>query len=211
MRGGTYGWQAANQDCIGICTTNTIANMPPWGGISPTLGNNPIVIAVPRKGGAHVVLDMAVSQYSYGALQEHKLKNKKLAVPGGYNEKGELSDDPASIYQSQRTLPVGFWKGSGLSLVIDVLLSSLTGGQTVQQITAGGKESGVTQLFLCIYKEDLHHNLIDEIIAFTKSSQPVKKEGKVYYPGENTLAVRKENEAQGIPVIEKIWKEVQLM
>ena len=48
MRGGTYGWQAADAGCIGICFTNTIANMPPWGGKEPKLGNNPLVIAVPR-------------------------------------------------------------------------------------------------------------------------------------------------------------------
>src|SRR5215218_1885631 len=71
MRGGTYGWQAADEGCIGICTTNTTANMPPWGGKDARLGNNPLVIAIPRSQG-QVVLDMAVSQYSYGALQEYE-------------------------------------------------------------------------------------------------------------------------------------------
>src|SRR6266487_2920361 len=41
MRGGTYGWQAADAGCVGICATNTIANMPPWGSTAPGLGNNP--------------------------------------------------------------------------------------------------------------------------------------------------------------------------
>src|ERR1700744_2110053 len=57
MRGGTYGWQAAEAGCIGVCATNTIANMPAWGSTEPRLGNNPLVIAVPREKGA-VVLDM---------------------------------------------------------------------------------------------------------------------------------------------------------
>ena len=211
MRGGTYGWESANQGCIAICTTNTIANMPPWGGINPTLGNNPIVIAVPRNNGEHVVLDMAISQYSYGALYEHKLKEKKLAVPGGYDQDGKLSDDPASIFQSQRALPIGFWKGSGLSLVIDVLLCSLTGGRTTKQITDDAKERGVTQLFFCIYREQLHDHLADEIIAYAKSSQPVREGGEINYPGENTLATRRRNLAHGIPVNEKIWKTVLQM
>ena len=72
MRGGTYGWQAAEAGCIGICFTNATALMPPWGGIDPRLGNNPIIIAVPRKAG-HVVLDMALSQYSGGQLEKHQL------------------------------------------------------------------------------------------------------------------------------------------
>ena len=32
MRGGTYGWQAAEAGVIGICWTNTMPNLPPWGG-----------------------------------------------------------------------------------------------------------------------------------------------------------------------------------
>ncbi|WP_433963883.1 Ldh family oxidoreductase [Tunturiibacter gelidiferens] len=47
MRGGTYGWQAAEQGLFAICWTNTLANLPAWGATTPTLGNNPLVIAVP--------------------------------------------------------------------------------------------------------------------------------------------------------------------
>ena len=32
MRGGYYGWQAADENCIAILFTNTQANMPAWGG-----------------------------------------------------------------------------------------------------------------------------------------------------------------------------------
>ncbi len=46
MRGGTYGWQAAEAGCIGLCFTNTIANVTPWGGTDARLGNNPLVLAV---------------------------------------------------------------------------------------------------------------------------------------------------------------------
>ena len=67
MRGGAYGWQAAEAGAIGVCWTNTLANLPPWGSAEPRLGNNPLVIAVPRAEG-HVVLDMAMSQFSVGAL-----------------------------------------------------------------------------------------------------------------------------------------------
>lgn len=211
MRAGSYGWQAANEHCIGICTTNTIANMPPWGGRDPKLGNNPLVIAVPRPSGRHVVLDMALSQYSYGQLQEHQLHSRKLEVPGGYDDEGRLTQDPASILRSQRALPAGFWKGSGLSLIIDVLLSSLTGGRSVKQITEEGVESGISQLFLCIHQPELHDHLCDEIIDFMKTSTPVSSTGAVAYPGENSLRRREENLLHGIPVNENFWNEVLSM
>ncbi|MCC9136570.1 3-dehydro-L-gulonate 2-dehydrogenase [Pontibacter silvestris] len=207
MRGGTYGWLAASAGCIGVCATNSIANMPPWGGKEPRLGNNPLVIAVPRKEG-HVVLDMAMSQFSYGKLQEYDLEGKELPVVGGYDENGQPSTDPAKIRETERVVPIGFWKGSGLSLMLDVLVASLSGGRTVAEITADGKEAGVSQFFLCIDAANLDEAISERIIKYTKSSKASGENGEVRYPGEGTLASRLENEKEGIPVNEEIWQQV---
>ena len=64
MRGGYYGWQAAKEGCISILFTNTQPNMPAWGGQEARIGNNPFVVSIPRKEG-HIVLDMALSQFSF--------------------------------------------------------------------------------------------------------------------------------------------------
>ncbi|WP_343689052.1 3-dehydro-L-gulonate 2-dehydrogenase [Chitinophaga sp.] len=204
MRGGTYGWQAAQADCIGICFTNAIGSMPPWGGTFPRLGNNPLVIAVPRP--EHpIVLDMAMSQYSYGKMQEYELKQKQLPFDGGYDSNGELTRDPAEIRKTKRALPIGLWKGSGLALMLDVLLAALTGGRSVEQITASGKEFGVSQCFIAIHKPDLHESLIEEILAYTKSESPQE----ISFPGENTFRTRLENLREGVPVNEEMWKKVK--
>lgn len=207
MRGGTYGWHAAEGGCIGICASNTIANMPPWGGRDPRLGNNPFIIAVPRKEGP-VVLDMALSQFSYGKLQEYSFSKKQLPVAGGYDEEGQLTTDPQKIRSSKRTLPVGFWKGSGLSLMLDLLTAALSGGRSVGDITSGEKEYGLSQFFLCISATHLQPDIVEEIIAYAKSSRPVDDRSSITYPGERTLLTRKQNEQEGIPVNEEIWKEV---
>ena len=120
MRGGAYGWQAADAGVIGLCWTNTLANLPPWGASVPALGNNPLIIAVPRPAG-HVVLDMAMSQFSYGALATYQQKGQLLPVDGGFDAEGHLTRDPAAIEASQRPLPIGYWKGSGLAMMLDML------------------------------------------------------------------------------------------
>jgi 3-dehydro-L-gulonate 2-dehydrogenase len=210
MRGGTYGWQAAEAGCVGICFTNTIANMPPWGGKEARLGNNPLVIAVPRPGG-HVVLDMAMSQFSYGKLQETTLKGKKLPVPGGYNAAGELTVDPTEITESYRALPIGFWKGSGLSFILDVLLTALSGGQSVAEISAAKKEAGVSQMFICIHQPDYHADLVEQMISYTKTSALASDGDRISYPGEHTLATREKNLKEGIEVNDEIWEQVRNM
>jgi 3-dehydro-L-gulonate 2-dehydrogenase len=205
MRGGTYGWQAADSGCIGICATNTIANMPAWGSAEPRLGNNPLVIAVPRDKGA-VVLDMAMSQFSYGKLQEYEWESKELPVPGGYDEQGRLTTDPGAIKASRRTLPIGYWKGSGLSLVLDLLTAGLSGGQSVGAITGSGKEYRLSQFFLCIDAAYLDAAVIEGVIAYTKTGNPLQEGTSVSYPGERTLATRLKNQQEGIPVNETAWK-----
>jgi 3-dehydro-L-gulonate 2-dehydrogenase len=207
MRGGTYGWQAAEKGCIAICATNATANMPAWGGVHPTLGNNPLVIAVPRPQG-HIVLDMALSQFSYGKLQEYELSGRPLPVAGGYDENGNLTENPAAIRNTQRTLPVGYWKGSGLSMIIDLLVAGLSGGRSVAQITKGGKEVGVSQFFLCLDASNLSGAIVEEIIEFTKATGMVQEGGAVRYPGEQTLATRKKSEQEGIQVNKAIWQEI---
>ena len=117
MRGGYYGWQAAKKGHIFIGWTNTTAIMPAWGAENSKLGNNPIVVSVPYREEA-IILDMSMSQFSYGAMELTKLKNEKLPVNGGYDIDGNLTNDPSLILKSLRTLPVGFWKGSGLSFVL---------------------------------------------------------------------------------------------
>src|SRR3712207_3337792 len=58
MRGGSYGWQAAEAGALAVCWTNTMPNLPPWGSSRALLGNNPLVIAVPRPAG-HVEIGRA--------------------------------------------------------------------------------------------------------------------------------------------------------
>jgi 3-dehydro-L-gulonate 2-dehydrogenase len=212
MRGGTYGWQAAEAGFIGINFTNTTANVAPWGGTTPTLGNNPLVISVPRKEG-HVVLDMAISQFSIGKLHQYKSHGDQLPVPGGYDEDGELSTDPSDILESKRVLPIGFWKGSGLSLVLDLLASVLSQGKSTKQITAQETESGVSQVFIAIKPQSSQQtdDLIEEILNYAKSSNQAQADKPVAYPGESTLKTRLKNTEEGVLVEEQIWAEVQAL
>jgi 3-dehydro-L-gulonate 2-dehydrogenase len=105
MRGGSYGWQAAEAGLIGICWTNTLPNLPAWGASHAGVGNNPLIVAVPRTKG-HVVLDMAMSQFSYGALASFRMRGELLPVPGGCDGTGQLTRDPAAVEESKRPLPL---------------------------------------------------------------------------------------------------------
>jgi len=213
MRGGTYGWQAAEAGVIAVCWTNTMPNLPPWGANEPRLGNNPLVIAVPRTEG-HVVLDMAMSQFSYGALESYRRRGEMLPVIGGFDSEGQLTRDPAAIEQSARPLPVGYWKGSGLALMLDLMAGLLSGGHFTHQIAPDlEQESRLSQVFVAfnlgsLTREEVTRQTADAVIAYVKSSPP-SEGAEVRYPGEQVLRTRRENLARGIPIEPEIWEQVR--
>lgn len=214
MRGGTYGWQAANAGMIGICWSNTTVNMPAWGGIEPKIGNNPFIMAIPRSTGKHVVIDCAVSQYSYGKVEETRLKGKQLPFPGGYDSNGNLSTDPTEIEKTGRFLPMGYWKGSGISIALDVIATVLTNGNSVSKIKTFGDEVGLSQVMIAIDPSkfnslELTDDIVNEIIDDIKTSTPVVDSQPVMYPGEMELATREDNLKNGIPVIDEVWDKIK--
>jgi len=216
MRAGSYGWQAAEAGMIGICWTNTMPNLPPWGGLDPVLGNNPLVFAVPRAKG-HVVLDMAMSQFSYGTLESYRKRDEQLPVDGGYDAAGNLTRDPGAIEESWRPLPVGYWKGSGLATVLDIIAAVMSLGRATHQLAADPLlEAGISQIFLTMNPQALGSTprtdqIADDIVASLHNSRPAMEGRRVRYPGEQTLRVRMENDKLGLPVEPAVWEQILAM
>ena len=116
MRGGSYGWQAAEKGYIGICWTNSIAVMPPWGAKECRIGTNPLIVAIPST--QITMVDMSMSMFSYGMLEVNRLAGRQLPVDGGFDDEGNLTKEPGVIEKNRRILPMGYWKGSGMPSVL---------------------------------------------------------------------------------------------
>lgn len=209
MRAGTYAKEAADRGYALIAWSNTTANMPAWGSSVAKLGNNPIAFGIPN-GEQPIILDLAMTQYSYGALELHRLKGEKLPVPGGFDKHGTLTDDPDEILKSRRPLSIGYWKGTGLSLVLDMFAAVLSSGNPVATIARDTVERGLSQVFLAIRLDglvnadqigDTLRMIIDDLKSGPGESESVR------IPGEKMIRVSKENLEQGIPVATSIWDE----
>jgi len=209
MRAGYYGWRAAKKGFVFIGWTNTIANMPAWGATDARLGNNPLVMAMPYNDEA-IVLDMAMSQYSLGAMEQVAMRNEMLPVNAGFDKDGKLTNDPSAILATRRLIPTGYWKGAGLSLVLDLLSVILSNGLSTQEISKIPVEYGLSQVFIAIDLSKLgnHSSMaaaIENIIADYHRSIPDGGSQKITYPGERVMQSRKKNLANGIPVMKKVW------
>ncbi|MBD0276596.1 MAG: 3-dehydro-L-gulonate 2-dehydrogenase [Flavisolibacter sp.] len=212
MRGGYYGWQAAKRGFVFIGWSNTIANMPAWNAVEGRLGNNPLVVALPFQDEA-IVMDMAMSQFSFGTMEQSSMKGEELPVFGGFDKKGELTKNPSEILASGRPVPIGYWKGAGLALLLDILAAILSHGLATYEISKQHSEHGVSQVFIAIDLSKLSNHpsiglIIEHIISDYKQSAPAGDDKKITYPGEGVLQRRTANLANGIPVIKTIWEEV---
>lgn len=215
MRGGTYGWRSAKAGFVFIGWTNTIGIMPAWGATDSRLGNNPLVFALPFNNEA-IVLDMAMSQFSYGKMETAKRRGEQLPFSGGYDKEGKLTKDPVAILDTWRALPIGYWKGAGFALLLDLLATILSGGLSTHEISKSKYEQGVSQVFIAIDISKLGNysvisKTVNEIIDDYHRSIPESDSVKILYPGERVLQTRMENMVKGIPVDTKLWEKIKTL
>jgi 3-dehydro-L-gulonate 2-dehydrogenase len=206
LRGATYGYRAAERGYPAICWTNTLANMPAWGTKKWNVGNNPIVFAMPGNP-HHVVLDMALSQFSYGKLESYRLRGEELPVPGGFDDEGRFTTNPESIFKSKRTLPIGLWKGSGLAVTLDLFASVLSKGYST--FFMPDNKPFISQIFIAIHpgstkdeREARQQYLEDSLKKFKE----LCGSEKASYPGEGTQERKVKSGSEGIFIEDKIWK-----
>jgi len=214
MRPGNYGWQAIEAGCIGICWSNTAPNMVAWGTRNRIFGNNPLVLAIPHND-KPLVLDMAMSQFSYGKMDIYHRAGRQMPFPAGYDKDWQVTTDPGAALEHGYVMPTGYWKGSGLSLMLDLLAAILSIGNSTREIGQGDWETNLSQVFLAIHpggenQQEHIATVVNSTIKELLSSMPIDTGGSApRYPGQSTLATRKKNRQLGVPVDQEIWQKVK--
>jgi 3-dehydro-L-gulonate 2-dehydrogenase len=217
MRGGTYGLQAAAAGCIGICWSNTMALMPPWGGREIKVGNNPLIIGIPgTNDDSHLLYDSAMSQFSMGRVLNSARAGEMLPCDGGYDESGRPTRDAQEIAKTKSLLPMGLWKGSGLAIMLDVMGAIFAEGKTTPEITALPHETDMTQVFIAAdlarisSDEATRRGIVERLLADLNATQPSVSGETVMAPGQR-MAARRRAADQGIFVDAEIWRQVQAL
>ena len=124
-----------------------------------------------------------------------------------------LTSDPGAIIETQRALPIGYWKGAGLSLLLDIMATVLSGGLSTHEISKGKIEQRVSQVFIAISLKNLKNfpaidNSIHLIIEDLQRSEPETETAEIRYPGENVVKIRNKNLQNGIPANRAIWEQI---
>lgn len=214
-----YGRRAAAEGLVLIGASITGAAMPLWGAGVKSVGNNPVVIAVPRRDGEPWVLDISMQAAAWGKLAVYRDSGKRLPGQWGYDGERRLTDDPGSIIASGLIRPMGDHKGSGLAVMVEALTAglaaSLNSREVREQLDAGVHQYK-SHLFVAFDPAlfggvEAFERLTADFTARTAELHPVDGFESVQLPGAGAAARRRRIEAEGVPLTPTVRKALDAL
>jgi len=215
---GAYPEVAVKQGFISMAMCSSIGGghfVSPWGGREGRLATNPIAFAAPTKGNP-ILIDISTSVASEGKIRVKREQNELLPEEWILDASGNPSTNPKDFYGPSKgvILPLGGkqgYKGYAFSLMVEILAGILLGdGYTPKDIKEPINGLWLLVLDISAYMspEQFKHQ-IDGLIKYLKSSPPADGFSKVTVPGELDFGKMKERRAKGIPMGDKVWKNIK--
>jgi len=208
-----YAGMVADAGLVGIYFAVGSANhMAPWGGIELLLSTNPIAVAVPAKDGPPIVLDMATTVAAYGKVKIKAQKNEPMPEGWMIDKQGQPLTDPRRSAEGL-LLPIGGYKGYGLSLMIGLLAGTLNGAAMGRDVVDFNKDDRSTtntgQAIAAIDisafgDKDTFLAAVDHLVAELHESKTLPGVDRVRVPGEGSAASVEKRSKEGIPFSDEL-------
>ena len=198
----------AERDCIGISCTVSRPGVAPWGGIKPTVGINPLSICGPIENDLFFLLDMSMTVTANGKIIMAMDKGEKIPLGWALDKNGKPTTEPKEAWEGS-LLPIGEYKGYGLSLAIELLCSALGGEQFSGGILGWMLQTEKpTNTPFTVITIDIGHFLQPSVFKgrvkewLAKVIDVPKQEGvdRIYFPGEMECERFKIRSKEGIPL-----------
>ena len=200
----------AGQVSLHFLNTSGAQRVAPFGGSDRRLSTNPISIGVPVDGRDPVVIDVTTSTVAEGKLM--LAVNKGEQVPEGWiiDKEGAPTTEPKDFYAGGALLTVGAHKGSGLSMITDLLAGAVSTGRS-----SDPDDTILRNNMLSIY---IAPGIYDpgggvarearRFVDFVKASPPAKPGEPVQAPGDVERRNRASRLANGVPIDDKTWADL---
>ena len=215
-----YAKMALEHDLLGLYFAVGNANhLPPWGGLDMLLSTNPIAAAIPTLHETPIVLDMATTVAAYGKVKA-KAQNGEM-MPEGWmvDQEGKPLLDPT---QSDKgfLLPIGGYKGYGLSMIVGILAGTLNGAAMGRDVIDFNKDAtSVTntgQAVVMIDPDafgDIHEfkQQTDRLIQDIKASRKMPGVERIWLPGEQSHLKKQDNLRNGVALSPALIEQLALL
>ena len=205
-----FALEIANKDMIGMSFTHSDALIIPHRGKRSFLGNNPICFTAPVKGEDPFCLDMATSITTFNEIRRLRETGEEAPEGVGADANGNPTTDPNEITM---LLPVGTYKGYGLSLMVEILCSILTGmnyGPHMLKMFDGDMHKKrriahfVSAIDIAPFQDiEVFKERIACLLNELRNEPPKNDEEKILVAGDPEKICKNERLKNGIPLTEK--------
>jgi LDH2 family malate/lactate/ureidoglycolate dehydrogenase len=207
---GYYAELAAKQGMIGVGIVAGIPNMGYHGARGAGVATSPLAIAVPSSKHGTILLDMATATIALGKIAQHKIKGLPLPEGAALDAEGLPTIDAE---KAVTPLPMAGAKGSGMSLMFELMTSVLVGNPIVAPFHAkapGGRKHRQNAAMLAIdittfSDVDTFKSLVDETVSAIKAIPPAASGVEVLLPGERGSRTFAQRAKEGIPIPPPTW------
>ena len=188
---------------VGMAFGNSPAAMPAAGGSRPIFGTDPIAAIFPRPRAAPLLIDLSLSEVARGKLMIAAKEGKSIPLGWALDKQGKPTTDPEAGLEGSM-LPLGGAKGAMLALIVELLVTALTGAAIGFEATSffidEGNRPRLGQAFLVIDPAALsgravYDERIETLIAAMTEDPAVRLPGERRY----ALAAKAAKEGVGIP------------
>ena len=204
-----YATMPLKHDMIGLYfAVGSNNHLPPWGGSESLLGTNPMAVAVPADHEPPIVLDMAPTVAAYGKVRLKAQRGEQMPVGWMIDREGKPLTDPKRADEGY-LLPIGDYKGYGLSLVIALLAGALNraaiGRDVVDFVKETGRAANTGQAIAAVAIETFmpageFKRAVDRLIGDIRNSPRLPGVERIWLPGEQSYAKYLDRRAHGVPM-----------
>lgn len=210
----------AERGMLGVASTNTTPVMAAWGGSTTAIGSNPLAMAFPSSGDAPVVVDLATSETTWGALLQAQANGTPIPDTWALGPDGEPTTSPVAAIAAGRLLPFGRHKGYALAVGVELLTGALAGANCLSQIAhmymEPEKPMGAGLFFLAVDLEALSGQEAGRFaqqvheVQRSLNALPHRNVGdRVLWPGQLEAERADRGRKRGVPLPPAIAEEVR--
>lgn len=196
-------------DMLGLYFAVGNANhLPPWGGLDMLLSTNPIAVAIPTLHEAPIVLDMATTVAAYGKVKAKAQRGEMMPEGWMIDRQGQPLLDPKRSEEGF-LMPIGGYKGYGLSLVVGLLAGTLNGaamGQAVIDFNHDDHSVTNTGQAIAVIDPAAFGDVtefkarVDQLVRELRGSERMPGVDRIWLPGEQSHSKREAYAREGIPL-----------
>jgi LDH2 family malate/lactate/ureidoglycolate dehydrogenase len=180
------------------------------------LSTNPIAAAIPTLQEPPVVLDMATTVAAYGKVKAKAQRGEMMPEGWMIDRQGKPLLDPTKSDEGF-LLPIGGYKGYGLSLIVGILAGTLNGAAMGSQVIDFNKDFSTTtntgQAIAVIDPaafgdiQDFKRN-VDQLVRELRGAQRMPGVERIWLPGEQSHQKRMDHEKQGVLLAPSLVKQL---